>query len=83
MTDSVEIEYLKASGLIAGQEDAIYFVDKGRGYELLVLISEWEKLKTQVDDTIFEQKGIDIENMTDEQKQERRDKLLGWLNEIN
>lgn len=56
-------------------------IEDDSGY-VLINVSEWESVKRAIDALIFEQKGIKLDNMTDEQKQARKEQLLSWLDEI-
>lgn len=68
-------------GTAPSEPDFITIEDE-RGY-VLVDISDWENVKRAIDRLIADKKDADFENMTDEQKQTRKDNALAWIDSLN
>lgn len=68
--------------LDTSETEPSFITIEDNGGHVFIDVSEWDSAKQAVDKLIFEQKGVDIDNMTDSQKQARREQLLSWLDEI-
>ena len=66
----------------APSESDFITIEDNSGY-VLIDVSDWDNLKQAVDALIFEQEGIKTDNMTDEQKQARKEQLLSWIDNLN